>query len=865
MRFVARLAVVMGAFAGMGVAKQALFFDPSMPVHATPVNLGKGGILARGLLLHAGKNEWVVYDQDLLRPAYWFTADDSKEPLSLETMAQSSWYEATKKAKTIWPEPQGQGVALAPALPGVGDDPAALQTDPRPVFTDDAGRGGLQASGRNFTGYRIAATAAVLASENGGVAIREWYEAERSGGEGRLTRNLVVAPGAVQYFLVGAGEFQVNAGKDARSADGSLTVLSNHAGLKLESVGGQLLARLEASKSERRVSLVYSTGKGMARTKPTPAVPAVRAAQWNRTTETRIDDAKQSGPGWALDRVALPLQNPWDRRVRPADLAFLPGDKAAVVTFEGDVWLVGLGGNRCQWRRIAGGLCEPMAIARIGDALQVFTRNGIVRLRDENGDGEIDSYENFCSLMVQSASARGYPLDMKAGKDGETWCAIGGIATTPKGGGGSGAPSVPHSGSIFKISADGRKLEIVGKRAREPFFDVDPVTGYIAMSDQQGNYIPSSGIFPVTEGSYFGYGDKKNTGLTPPVVWIPHEDDTSSASPMWVRKTAFPEWESGLLNLSYGTGRLFLVRPGEGWPADQGAVIPLGIETGLPLLHSQVNPADGSLWLAGFRIYDSRVSDLEGIGRLRRTKEPLAVPVDAKIVAEGVVLTYAGELDPATVTGNAARAKEWQYRRTPSYGSPRVKRDGQVGVDAVATGATVLSNDRKSVFVHIPDLKPTMQLEISCDFAVKGAAKSGPSTVYFTVTKPKAADWPALGFATPKLNADVAKVHEQAGGGQATAEAGKELATRFGCIACHSVDGATQGHSGPTWKGLYGMKREFKDGSTLAAVDEPYLKESILDPAKRIVKGFELGMGSYAGVIGDTDIDSLVLYIKSLK
>ncbi|MGC4015954.1 MAG: cytochrome c [Luteolibacter sp.] len=110
----------------------------------------------------------------------------------------------------------------------------------------------------------------------------------------------------------------------------------------------------------------------------------------------------------------------------------------------------------------------------------------------------------------------------------------------------------------------------------------------------------------------------------------------------------------------------------------------------------------------------------------------------------------------------------------------------------------------------------------------------------------------------------MATVHEKAASGPASADAGKELATRYGCIACHSVDGATVGHSGPTWKGLLGEKRTFKDGTSLTA-DEAYIRESILDPAKKIVKGYELGMGSYAGVLSDTDIDSLILYIKSLK
>ena len=66
--------------------------------------------------------------------------------------------------------------------------------------------------------------------------------------------------------------------------------------------------------------------------------------------------------------------------------------------------------------------------------------------------------------------------------------------------------------SHMMISADGTKLEVIGSHAREPFFARDPVDGRIAMSDQQGNWVPSSGSFPVTPGSGFGYGGKEEGG-----------------------------------------------------------------------------------------------------------------------------------------------------------------------------------------------------------------------------------------------------------------------------------------------------------------------------------------------------------------
>ena len=847
-------AAVLLALAGP-LAGASPFFDPGVPVYATPVDAGASGSIARGLLVRTGGDGWLLFDQDLLRPALWFQAPAGKPPVSLVMMSQASWEKPTQKGGVKQPVPAAPGLALSPALPGVGAVPEDLLKDPRPVFGNDAGRGGLEGSGRRFRGYNLAGDACVLSYQCGETVVREWYDGDRS----NLSRHLAVAGGGELLFLVAAGNFEI---KGSTATSPSLQVSANHPGMKLEARDGHLFARLAASKQERRVSLIY----GADRTNPgvkTPATPAAYPARWKQGIDTRINEATRSGPGWVLDKIALPESNPWKRRVRPADIVFLSPEKAAVVTFEGDVWRIDLAGGRVRWTRIAAGLCEPLSIEQVKGVLQVHTRNGLVRLRDLNNDGETDFYENHSSLLIQTAGLRGYPLDMEVDDEGNTWASTGGIVTDDKALTNKPSPN-PHAGAIVKISADGKSVEVVGNHAREPFFGRDPKTGHIVMSEQQGHWEPSSGSYPVPEGASYGFGYADASAIMPPAVWIPHDQDTSSSSPMWVRGTAFKAWEGGVLQLSYGTGRLFLVRHGDGWPAKEGAVIPLGIETGIPVLHARTHPADGSIWLAGFRIYDSGAPDLEALARLRPAKEPLAAPVDAKLVKEGVVISFDTPLEPSSVKPEAVQAREWQYLRSGNYGSPRMKRDGKQGADPLATGGTFISKDGKSVFIHIPDLKPTMQLEISHRFYVKGA-KEELRSVFFTVSAPPSAEWASLGFDVPKLDAAVAKVHgSETANATPTVELGKEVATRYGCIACHSLDGTQEGHSGPTWKGLYGSERRFTKGTPRKA-DDAYLLESMLEPGKAIVEGYSLGMGSYAGVLSDSEMQSIVLFIKSLK
>ncbi len=91
-------------------------------------------------------------------------------------------------------------------------------------------------------------------------------------------------------------------------------------------------------------------------------------------------------------------------------------------------------------------------------------------------------------------------------------------------------------------------------------------------------------------------------------------------------------------------------------------------------------------------------------------------------------------------------------------------------------------------------------------------------------------------------------------------ELGKQLAQSNGCLSCHSSTGNRL--VGPSWKGLYGSTRELEGGATVIA-DEAYLKESIVNPAAKIVKGFSPVMPPFT-FLSDEEIQTIIEYIKSL-
>jgi len=93
-------------------------------------------------------------------------------------------------------------------------------------------------------------------------------------------------------------------------------------------------------------------------------------------------------------------------------------------------------------------------------------------------------------------------------------------------------------------------------------------------------------------------------------------------------------------------------------------------------------------------------------------------------------------------------------------------------------------------------------------------------------------------------------------------ELGQKLFTTRTCNTCHSLDGTRI--QGPTFKGIFGRKEILADGSEVT-VDENYIRESLLNPGAKIVKGYPPVMPTFQGMLKDKDIDALIAYLKTLK
>ena len=93
-------------------------------------------------------------------------------------------------------------------------------------------------------------------------------------------------------------------------------------------------------------------------------------------------------------------------------------------------------------------------------------------------------------------------------------------------------------------------------------------------------------------------------------------------------------------------------------------------------------------------------------------------------------------------------------------------------------------------------------------------------------------------------------------------EIGELTYNRKGCKACHSIDG--KAGTAPTFAGLWGLEREFNDGTTRAA-DADYISQSIREPYSQLVKGYGELMTVYSPMLPEEQISGIIAYIRSLK
>ncbi|MBA4150476.1 MAG: c-type cytochrome [Verrucomicrobia bacterium] len=832
-------------------------------------NLGAGwptnNLTPRGIILNLGNDCWACFDVDLLRvSAIWH--GKGVTPVS---MSQGSYQVAGAKApigQGKLPEIIGTPWIANGIYPGWQPGEQVSRIDPREPGPDsrEIGRGPIDPRLGRFKAVRLRENVVWLEYDIEDVPIREWMESRVENGIAQVQRTFEIGKREKSFTLI------VGSRPESLTNRLDVSVLANTVGdapaVSLHESAGTWFLRVVPSYTFTEFSVAMSLNSAARPAQSLKAKPA--ELRWPEIITTS-GSLSESDEDCVVDNIALPTTNPWKRNVRFADLAFFKDGRAAAVTYDGDVWLIsGLRENLSglKWKRFASGLHEPLSIAVRDEELFVFDRNGIWNLRDMDGNGEADVHRLFSNAFAQTAETREFASGMRVGPDGSFIIAKGGQ---------QGATIGKHNGTVLRVSPDGKTTTVLGWGLRQPFMGVDPKTGLVTASDQQGHYTPATPLHVVEGNQYYGFltgsqpKEQYPAPIADPLTWIPHSINASGAGQVWLRDARMGSMNDRLIHIGYYRPELFVTLLNDRGSRKQGAVVSLTRDFLFPPLCGAVNPVDGQLYIAGFQIWGTQAEQISGLARVRYTggENNSTMPREIVAMKEGMLLRFDVLLDKtkATALSNFS-AERWNYQRTANYGSPHFKLDGSKGQDAMFASSVYLSNDRKAVFVGIPDMQPVMQMRFGWSLGTE-SGKTFQQNAYFTPYELISFDPKTEGFEPVIVDLTLKGSETIAEEAPINVKEGKRVSELMGCIACHSVDGSKLGKSGPTWKGLFGSEVSLANAGKVVA-DAAYLRESIIDPTAKVVSGFEksdAGMPSYEGVITDAQIESVILYIETLR
>jgi hypothetical protein len=658
---------------------------------AVRLDPGAGGV-SRGA-------RWAVYDHDTLRLAADWTGTGFIDWKGIHFNGQHQ----------IHPRLVGD-IQLANANgPGWADPSTGRFTDPRFLGRDKRPYGPLPREWARFGDASILESPGAEAdpSKPGAVVFTRTLEI------GKSARDLLARVGPVGIVAAVVG--------DSRAS--------------LIPQDGFVVLKVPAAATPMRVKVLTGTGAVAAAAKspaPRPLEPLTHGGprRWAETLKAPVTLGANSGP-FAVDTIGLPERNPWNAQLRLTGFDFFPdGARAAVCSWDGDVWLVSGFDNLAAgltWQRIASGLFQPLGLKLRDGQIFVCCRDQIVRLHDLNGDGETDFYECFNSDHQVTEHFHEFAMGLQTDDDGNFYYAKSGRHALPA--------VVPQHGTLLKVSRDGTYTEILATGFRAANGVCLNPDGTYFVTDQEGFWTPKNRINLVTRGGFYGnmwgYTDITDTAdaaMKQPLCWITNDFDRSPAELLWVTSPKWGPLKGSLLNISYGHGKIYVV-PHEIVNGEaQGGMCALPLPpfpTGI--MRGRFHPTDGQLYTCGMFAWAGNQTQPGGFYRVRYTGKPTDLPIGLKARAKTLEIVFTDPLDATTASDPASYGvKVWGLKRSAQYGSKHIDEH------PLTVSAAILGPDGKTVRLTLPDLTPTWGMEVK--YRLKGAdGRAVSGTVHNTV------------------------------------------------------------------------------------------------------------------------------------
>jgi hypothetical protein len=568
---------------------------------------------------------------------------------------------------------------------------------------------------------------------------------EKTGGATLLTRTFnVLSSGAASTLVIAdgpSGSAAVMEGDKAvmpnntANTDSRLVVgvIGAPPGARLEAAGNRITLKLPAFAPGQTFKVACASGSledvamlGEAIQFASPpadlgALTHGGPAHWQETVKTKGELGKEEpGCAYVVDNLSAPLDNPFKSRIRVGGIDFFKDGRIAFSTWSGDVWIgKGIDGTlqNIEWKRYATGLFHALGLKIVDDEIYVLGRDQITHLHDLNGNGEADFYECFNNDVQVTPGFHEFTFGLETDSQGNFYFIKGG----PVNPGGRGwGPLSDHNGCMFKVSKYGDHFEVFATGVRAPNgIGIGP-NDEISTGDNQGTWVPVDYIHYVKQGEFIevpdlSHRDPPPAKYSPHVCWVPYDWDNSNGSQIWVTSDKWGALKGQMLYLSYGKSCLFEVLQEKVGDVFQGGVVkfPLKFETGI--CRARFSPADGQLYVAGLKGWQTNGAKDGAIQRVRYLGKPVTMQNALHFTDKGIYIGFTNPVDPVTAAdaGNYS-IEQHNYRWTSAYGSADYKLSdpNAKGRDKVDIQSVRLSPDNKTVFLEVPGLQPVMQIRI---------------------------------------------------------------------------------------------------------------------------------------------------------
>jgi glucose/arabinose dehydrogenase len=421
---------------------------------------------------------------------------------------------------------------------------------------------------------------------------------------------------------------------------------------------------------------------------------------------------------WTEDFTFEKIPNPQGIDSQVGGMDTLKDGRIAVAFHRGEVMFYDPSSK--SWSLFASGLQEPLGMLVDDDgSILVMQRAELTRLRDTDGDGTADEYETVFDDFGMTGNYHEFAYGPARDKEGNLYIVLG-IASNGapmaeeirgefseigkanreemtnratwgknKGKAGRMYARAPWRGWVLKISPDGSKMEPFASGFRSPNGIGFDAAGRLLITDNQGDWRPTSPLYDVKKGGFYGHPaslvwaedwdgrdplsiDAKELDemQDPPVGYFPQGELANSPTwPVIVPAGVLPEAMVGQTLIGeMNQPNLVRVLDDEVDGVYQTALVPMF--DGSPLDKGNNRIAfgkDGSMYIG--KTHLSWAGDT-GIVRIKWNGKSFPAIEKIKAVPGGFALRFTEKIDPETLSTIKVESNTYKYHK--NYGSPKV-------------------------------------------------------------------------------------------------------------------------------------------------------------------------------------------------